>query len=224
MHRKKMLTSGIKRLSFVCFVFLYLTETKWFRNVGLFVIRTIFLKKGKKRKKKKIIVTFDASKPDCFRMSKLRQKKQKQVLACLRKPKKSISDQDSNHDTWRKRSEICMIFVCVCMCSYKYVAICSRDCCWSALYSVETLSHPEGGAIYIHSGVLDGAKNLSLRAGTNSQCIVGDPSGVWNEHAQTRRGFHVWVIVGCSFKPKLWGECCFFLANSFESPQLNWSM
>lgn len=83
--------------------------------------------------------------------------------------------------------------VCVCVCVINMLQYVQKIAV-GVHFIVWRLSPILKGALYIRSGVLDGAKNLSLRAVTNSQCIVGDPSGVWNEHAQTRREFYMWVM------------------------------
>lgn len=57
------------------------------------------------------------------------------------------------------------------------------------------------GALCIHSGVLDGAKNLSLRAGTNSQCIVGARRILQELGMNTFLRIVSRVSACCSFKP-----------------------
>lgn len=102
--------------------------------------------------------------------------------ACLRKPKWSVSIQDSWRDESRYLTKNGVVqnmhdfCVRVYVCSYKYVAICSRDKRRVAVrvhFIVWRRSPVLEGALYWGSGALDGAKNLSLRAGTDSQCIVG---------------------------------------------------
>lgn len=82
---------------------------------------------------------------------------------------------ETNSDTWRKRhGPKYAWFLCVCV--FVYVAICSRDERRVAVrvhFIVWGRSPVLKGALYWGSEALDGAKNLSLRAGTDSQCIVG---------------------------------------------------